>query len=192
MIIISKYKDYYDYLVGIYGRDEKLVLDRRDGFVSEDIPFHPQYIGNLFEFHICGKEYDIYVNSTGIYFGERLEELGKVRDYNGKYVSIPTGYTYPQYVNARIEVVSSDLNDKYNCPILVRKDRRLGGFHEPQKFPRLSDFNFGSILSPEEIYIQLSTWLGREKTIPNNQTNVEKIESHGFDKKTSFRPKIKK
>ena len=27
MKIISKYKDYYDYLQGIYGVDEKLILD---------------------------------------------------------------------------------------------------------------------------------------------------------------------
>ena len=29
MKIISKYKDYYDYLTGIYGVDDKIVLDRR-------------------------------------------------------------------------------------------------------------------------------------------------------------------
>lgn len=29
MKIISQYKDYYDYLIGFYGIDEKIVLDRR-------------------------------------------------------------------------------------------------------------------------------------------------------------------
>lgn len=32
MKIISKHKDFYDYLVGIYGEDEKLVFDRRQKF----------------------------------------------------------------------------------------------------------------------------------------------------------------
>ncbi|UOP05387.1 hypothetical protein [Conchiformibius kuhniae] len=31
MKIISKYKDFYDYLVGMYGQDPVLVYDRRDG-----------------------------------------------------------------------------------------------------------------------------------------------------------------
>jgi len=34
-------------------------------------------------------------------------------------------------------------------------------------------------------------WLSRNKDIPNKQTNEEKIESHGFDVKRSFRPKMK-
>ena len=37
MKIISKYKDYYDYLSGIYGEDPLKVLDRREVDPSDNI-----------------------------------------------------------------------------------------------------------------------------------------------------------
>ena len=41
MKIISKYKDYYDFLTGLYGIDNKLILDRRSftgmGYLDEGI-----------------------------------------------------------------------------------------------------------------------------------------------------------
>ncbi len=39
MIILSKYKDYYDYLVGIYGRDENKIFDRREMVTDEEFVF---------------------------------------------------------------------------------------------------------------------------------------------------------
>jgi hypothetical protein len=43
------------------------------------------------------------------------------------------------------------------------------------------------MLSPDEIWIELSNWLSRTVEIPDNMTNKEKIISAGFDLKTSFR-----
>lgn len=51
MKIISNYKDYYDYLVGIYGVDQKVVYDRR----FSGNPFDQStFVGHLF---VLGKHY---------------------------------------------------------------------------------------------------------------------------------------
>ena len=55
MKIISKYKDYYDYLVGTYGEDPKLILDRREGFILSKDSTECKY-----QLYICGKIIDIY------------------------------------------------------------------------------------------------------------------------------------
>lgn len=45
-------------------------------------------------------------------------------------------------------------------------------------------------ISAEEIYQQISAFIGYLKDhpeIPNKQTDLEKVQSHGFDLKKSFR-----
>ena len=59
----------------------------------------------------------------------------------------------------------------------------------------LKDLNLNSFVSPEEVYKMISDWISYQRTIAENHvdtmTNVQKIESKGFDKKTSFRPNMK-
>lgn len=82
MKILSKYKDYYDYLSGVYGEDPLLILDRRDGKVVKE------HLGaEKITLHIGGYKIDGYKpnqNSTHykkdkIYWGE---ELKSIDDYN--------------------------------------------------------------------------------------------------------------
>ena len=51
MKIISKFKDYYDYLQGVYGVDDKLIIDRTKYTPLSYKPSvktkHSLYIGNL-------------------------------------------------------------------------------------------------------------------------------------------------
>ena len=68
MKIISKYKDYYDYLVGIYGEDPKLVLDRRDNDFFT-------YKKNKIQLFIAGNIIDGYCDGDKIYYGEDLEQF---------------------------------------------------------------------------------------------------------------------
>jgi hypothetical protein len=46
MRIISKFKDYYDYIQGIYGVDEKLILDRTTFYKMPYVP--TDYINETF------------------------------------------------------------------------------------------------------------------------------------------------
>jgi len=79
MKIISKHKDYYDYLTGVYGIDEKMVYDRRtDGLEkpSEDIisPINKSTV-TTHRFSICNRIYVVYQFENEFYhtIDERFE-----------------------------------------------------------------------------------------------------------------------
>jgi hypothetical protein len=76
----------------------------------------------------------------------------------------------------------NDNNTKLNCPILSQD---FGGVLF--KFPKLIDTGISKVLPPQEIYLMLCEWLGKEKALVDNRTNEEKLLSAGFDKKISFR-----
>lgn len=71
MRIISKFKDYYDYLQGIYGVDEKLILDRTDFQHLSYTPSNNQistfYIG---EYKVQG----VWINGK-IHYGSDVEQF---------------------------------------------------------------------------------------------------------------------
>lgn len=180
MKILSKYKDYYDYLQGIKGMDEKLILDRTKGTVLSPssfaeaptdrwIPYSDHY-----PLIICGIRYDI-VNYKGslielkTYFKVKSEEGGKYRDdYREKYENF-----------SRLTVE----NPEY--PIYLRS------FSISTPFPKLENLGIPTVLPAEELWNMLYNYLSKDVDITHVQTNEDKIVSHGFDLKTSFRPKIK-
>ena len=57
--------------------------------------------------------------------------------------------------------------------------------------PVLADYGLASILDPyqtyQEIAMHLTTLLGEDREKADTQTDIQKVESHGFDKKRSFR-----
>ena len=198
MKIISKYKDYYDYLVGIYGQDHKIVLDRRDYFT-------PMFYGHetrVVRLYICGRVVEGLYSKGDFYYGENLKnkydsEKGYSKfenKYNflfrGKksvYVNTDSGFVtlyYEPYLD------ENNLNIKNNCPILIKEYGRL------KKYPKLSELGIQQLYSPEEMYKMINEWLSDRITekeltsdeVPNNQ----KIVNKGFDVKRSFRPKMKK
>ena len=80
-------------------------------------------------------------------------------------------------------------NEKESCPVFVKVGR--------DKFRNcsLKELGLSSVLPAEEAYRLISDWLSLQRTKaedkPDIRTNVQKVESHGFDNKTSFRPNIK-
>lgn len=208
MLIISKEKDYYDYLTGIYGVEPSLVYDRRNSETRE-----LDYADVLI---ICGKVYELYTVDGVTYFGEDLETL-KVDSsqkrfyYHSDYVEElrknanpvklegPNKQRYYDYVWVCKDVYDDpyNLNVKYDAPILLLSLKNyLSDSSKHRLNPNLSKLNLGSLISAEELYIMISTWLGvrierlKETTIPT--TDKQKLINKGFDDKTSFRPNIKK
>jgi hypothetical protein len=196
MYILSKYKDYYDYLIGIYGVDDRLVLDR----TQDDVPTYTGFIS----FYICGKRIDGYfdVEESKYYFGKDLltkfpdatigyrnknkwfyNLLGQSKDSTSdEYILIhpKNGRTIKVYYGIIDDF--NDNNTKLSCPILSQD---FGGILF--KYPKLIDTGISKVLSPQEIYLMLCEWIGQEKPLIDNRTNEEKILSAGFDKKISFR-----
>lgn len=208
MKIISKYKDYYDFLQGVNGIDEKIVLDRTEFHVTEKLISEDSF----FRFHICGYKIEGLYRKGKFLYGKELEQyhIQKNRffskDNQDEYYCIKDSKSYG---GNTIDVLKEpkkledgkNPNEYLNCPILI--EHTFGKYEcesddyvynyswtrkrKYNKFPILKDHEINKVFSAEEIWIILYNWLSKEKTIENNQTDKEKIVSHGFDLKHSFR-----
>lgn len=197
MKIISKYKDYYDYLAGMWGVDPLLVLKR-------DNPKHVPYLGRFhryMRFHICGQVLDgIYLNEE-FYYGKDILKLPNSHEGEDGYIRLSFAedrhvYKYvfrpeltpygevPVKFRAHKSPTGTSPNDKTGCPIILEDDIR---------YPNLSEYKVNRAIPPEQMWLMLSQWLGQRNTpeFQDTMTNDEKITSHGFDTKTSFRGKQK-
>lgn len=201
--ILSKYKDYYDYLSGIWGVDPKLVLDRREFKHPEFFAHHPEVI----QLYVCGKLIEGFWDGENFYFGEALSKFGEIKKPHswffsraehgkGRYVEFyfQPNTNIPLARNERYQILVESVDDykKYNlaqnCPILMNNRYSRDGFY---RYPILSKMNVSSILKPEVIYQMLVDWFSERNNElekrPDNQTDVQKLVSKGFDKKHSFR-----
>lgn len=110
MKIISKYKDYYDYLQGIWGVDEKLILDRTEFFVQ---PYTPSN-GTLIRFHICGYQVEGIFWKGEYLYGTELERFLELKDKPSKFYrkKIPNKFRQKddRYYNFSIQ---TDFSSKY-------------------------------------------------------------------------------
>lgn len=206
MLIVSKYKDYYDFLSGIYGVDPNLVLDRREFHNYECLTSEPLI------FHICGMVYEgFYVAETKkFYYGDALLELGKKDKYyfgNKRYNRNWSDRTTDYVESVNIEIMPKPLsgshfynialkpyidyekvNEAEGCPILMKNRYSAKNYFH---FPQLNKFDFASYLKAEDIYKILVEHLSAERTKleqhVDNRTDVEKLINKGFDKRESFR-----
>jgi len=203
MKILGKYKDYYDYLQGIYGVDPILVLDRRDTNMLIRKP-DEELKDNLVKMglFVGGKKYNIYYFNGDSYYD--LDDINKLNNIliekKLPIISMPWKYGWRNWDDAMILTkewwnsengVLSNINKSKREPVLISevKDYRRG--YNPEYTPCiLSQWDFHKVLGSEETYKEVSALLGYlvdHPSIPNNQSNIEKLLSHGFDKKKSFR-----
>ena len=212
MKIISKYKDYYDYLQGIYGVDEKLVLDRRDFnnikiFSTDNIRIRV-IIGDI----CC----DVLCYKGQFYVGEKdFIKIGckKVEksDSAGWYVTTKNIYE-EGIVKYSFYSLFKDVNYIYTVRTIpykidrnnfsVRLDNKIVKLSDDvaiyiicdsklYKYPILQELGIQKILSAHDAWVELSAYLGKiitknEPNVPIGNDNV-RIVSAGFDLKTSFR-----
>lgn len=207
MLIVSKYKDFYDYLSGVWGVDPKLVLDRREFEHPEFFKRSPQVV----VLYICGKVIEGFWDGENFYFGESLSKFGEIKEpfykrwhfsphheLRTRYVDfkftadVPLGRTERYDINVEPMDDTKGINLKENCPILMVNRYGKDKYH---RFPILSKMNVSSILKPEVIYQMLVDWYSERNNElekrQDNQTDIQKLINKGFDKKESFRPKIK-
>lgn len=205
MLIKSNFRDYYDYLIGQYGIDERVVYERICSTENSDKKwtksgvYKPQHIAfknTVYSFEIisvCGIIYCCYFYHGKFYFGEEALDYIPKKIKRGMYendidaysdllksISKETMFNY----KTKVHLKKTDLNEKENCPILILD---YNCEYAKVKNPKLSDFDFGKILSAEDCYVQINNFLSREKPVIDNRTDVQKIVGKGFDKKTSFR-----
>ncbi len=212
MKFISKFKDYYDYLQGIYGIDEKLIFDRR---FKEKIIRPTSHNGKedpkQYAFCICNKRYVILQHADRFYYTlEEIKELAAILKKEGKILhtnpwrlsqtldyEITKQGRYTKYLEETLNENKwkemnglCAANSALRHPVLIRDT--VKNIWKPNVL--LEDYGFAARIPAEKMYQDISSfmsWMIDYPPIENNQTNKNKILSHGFDFKRSFRPKMK-
>ena len=189
MKILSKYKDYYDYLIHKYGIDEKVVYDRRDGFVPKDAKswrgIQPVKVA------ICGLLYTGLCDKDGnFYWGDDRLKVAEKKDIEWNFYKDKLFYKSP-YNNLKEEYIDefeteTDVNDKNNCPVVF-----VSGFwnQNHSNSPCLETLGFASFMDAEELYLKIYNWISKrnEPDTTDTRDDKTKIVNAGFDTKISFR-----
>jgi len=186
MKIISKHKDYYDYLQGIYGIDNYKIYNRKNIILEKDfeLVFEDEkkkpYQHFIYVFAINNRVYKMIKTRNGIF--PMTKELLKLLGYDRWNLDCTLSFDK-----------TTDLNRKFRKPVLVLEGGYLYKDSDKTEFdPILKTFGFHKVLTAHEIYVEVETFLGWMKDNPeppNNQTNDNKVLANGFDLKTSFRHK---
>ncbi|MBS9778181.1 MAG: hypothetical protein KGV50_05390 [Gammaproteobacteria bacterium] len=210
MIIISKNKDYYDYLQGIYGRDELKVYQRsinpsiaiqsRDGGIIEHS--HKRMIYDAWEGYTYYNRWDNYFEDKRINCFNVYDFYICGRHYVIEVVQLDGAFHYvPLYqhpYNGDCKKLPEEQIIQKEYPREIGKSYKLWiattKNHELRKpiildtyddVPMLSKWNFSRILKVEELYAELDIFLGWLNDKPQmpvlNMTEKEKLSSKGFN-----------
>ena len=212
MKIISKHKDYYDYLQGIYGIDELKVLDRRSNnpYTQPVLSIYNYNKDKVYHyiFAICDELYDVYVRNGKFYHTyEEYVELCNLHNVKIPIYIKEQRYTYnndgkdswrSKHISEKawnkLQGRKTKVNSKLRKPILVDCNQ-VDKWYSVKKSDWndnviLDDFKFIKKLNAQSIYTKLDTFLGWLNDNPEKPTNItdnEKIKTKGFDIKKSFR-----
>lgn len=201
-------KDYYDYLVGIFGEDEKVVYDRRQFNVlsgSDSIAFNTTKLPQdrkkqkmmVYEWK------SQHCRKVEKYVGRRflcLLEVGTVHYYFQieRYLSNEDAVMIDWTLREKRE----NQNHREESPISFFIGEEIGSyywysFRDRFDFKRasvipnpiLKGTPIASLIPAEEIFKTIYAYLSslNDKEIVDNRTDIQKAESAGFDRKTSFR-----
>lgn len=189
MLIISKYKDYYDWLVGKYGIDKHIVLDRRKGRVKKSYELksmdsfnRPSY--DQIKVAICGTLYSgVYDHKGKFKWNEEIATIGKVKK---SYYGAKVEKVHWQRKDFTFLPEPTTINQENNCPIVF-----VSGYRNQNhaNFPYLKQLGISNWYSADKIYMDVYNWVSKnkEEVAVDNRTDIEKLQSRGFDKVTSFR-----
>lgn len=189
MKIISKYKDYYDYLVGVYGVDNKIVLDRRRG-QHIDWDWELNRVNSLC---ICGIAYDFLFMNGKFYYGQEIMDnfetkLNVFANQNEVFYADTWNVSRVTSEGFEISPYPTYVNEKEKCPIvLIGNPHKSRCDYNGRLYPKLSDMEFARIMDADTIFKLLAQYLSPKDITPQPMTDKEKIVSHGYDIKRSFR-----
>ena len=217
MKIISKFKDYYDYKVAEYGTDENLVYDRRNGTIVDRQRISPEESNlALYSTLYVGSEVvHLFITQNKIYTHFDLVDIErKKRKYyffDGYCLKFRDGKQYEYKSNLWLGYFSDTADFiRENNGFHIREETHLS-WEELSKIPLLlitSDYRMknqkvyinpnlqelGIYIDPDFVWQHIVQYLSDLKTQAEQSPelpNELKIDSKGFDKKRSFRPKMK-
>lgn len=210
MYIISKYKDYYDYISNIYGCDKSITYKRLsidgDSLVEQEIAdkkvreLPGLYRNNKFDYFdytiawlcICGYYYLICKHKDQPDF-----DVISKQNYPLVYDYLFRENTYYQnrienYVGV-FDRSLVDIHKQIQQPVFTLK-RRCGELVVDSEIPKLKDIAWiKQNISPQQMWQNIYYFISNEirtnpdKNPPVQLSNNDKIVKAGFDLKTSFR-----
>lgn len=218
MRIISKIKEYYDYIVGQWGIDNDVIFDRRDYKYSSNTVFQKYNEDDIKHYSIRNYTYKnqilfvveigyvqyLFLNSKrGIEFIKKLESTYQIFDLQRKYY---TGERLYEYYENKLwkDTVIHALNNETATKLYLADSWCLMKFSNNLADISIYDLAHNSILKEdglliskeiipfipaEEAYNNIYNFLisKKDKQYQDNMTDIEKLQSKGFDKITSFR-----
>lgn len=198
MKIIDNRKDIYDYLVGIYGIDEKIILDRRNykNYDSEST------FGYGKKYTLINRDtFYFYLNDTRIKcqllykYNNKLYNKYELAALKDKYLTSSPHYNSSLELwiiklvkDNKVSIYTKELSKEKVCkvkyPICIDDN-----YHRGELIPIiLRNSPLLQLYTVEEFYTEIYNYfLFPDNKEIDNRTNIQKIEAHGFDKITSFR-----
>jgi len=214
MYIIDKNQDYYDYFSHIYGIDKTVTFDRRGSIVlnNKDLLISPitsggwpwerrehhsyvilevGYIQYLLCIHNIKFSEDVmYYVYTEVedYDISIVRKYDEHKHYFGDPITLQSCVidNWSSYMNKEVDIDSFIKQNSFEESILFKSDFI--------KNPILKNTKITSLLDSQEIWVNLDNYLSslnNDKDVSIEMTEEEKAETHGFDRKTSFRNPIK-
>lgn len=195
MIILGNEKDFYDYVVNQYGRDDKKVFDRRNVVSSlyyfetthknkenwADLYF--EKTTNRYFIHIGNRKYCVQQIEKGVWCQAVFHKKNK--HFNGN----PFIKVKSQVKNLEnyVDYLESNVYTKTRQPISLESlyhDEMLEGV------PLLKNFGVTAFIDAHDVYTEIDMclgWLNDNPVMNMSFDDAYKLQSHGFDKKKSFR-----
>lgn len=190
MKIISPYKDYYDYLQGIWGQDDKRILERKTIYKHDPNPESFEF----FRIWFCNWQIDILCDNGSYIVSANEKEKYKSpkqwysRFVNPDYIDIDIKHTGKYAINILKNPLKHDKRTSKNkdCPIIIEINPHKKN-SELIKWPLLKDIGFSRVFSAEEAFLEIEKFITPQDNFSDKRTDPEKILSNGFDMRTSFR-----
>ena len=212
MLIKSDFKDYYDYLRHVYGIDDKIVYVRKPipaKHISDTHKIYPNIYGissnrkfyntdtgyDLKYVAICGKLY-VLARRVCSYEMPGLEWFYvKPEQYQG----VVTKETTTRFIQKKLEKTHA-----FEHPDVIKLHREVGQpvftfraydykIEVDEKIPNLGELGIPAVEDANQLYQNIGYYLtnvlrgGADISPVSPMTDKEKISSHGFDVKQSFR-----
>lgn len=210
MKILDKCKEFYDYIVSIYGIDNDIILDRRN---KEDFDFPDNtynwkysYFSNGSLYFVLEIGYNQYLFKVDYIDGKKqnvqlvkvFESTCQIIDYKAEF-NVNYKHNVAYKLKHRKDLLSNVTNFYEVClqTAISLKEITIETLRFDQLANRSTIKNkvyvnlnpFAKYLDPVTVYNQIYSFLlsKKDKKIVDSRTDVQKLESAGFDRKTSFR-----
>lgn len=212
MKIISKYKEYYDYLIGLYGQDPLKVLDRT-AYKTSDVDIIVKFPRHNMPDEIVVSDVIIYFCGDYYFLGD-VKKLRKGDERKGLFrkldknkvdwvYEISNGIwkayydvdlVYEDDLICVLKLSEDKIKKKYKNYLKI-KDEITAPYYVVQDYdkadevlmPNLTKLNFAKFMSAEDCYLAIESYISKKDVdVPSSPNDMIRFEQKGFKKGKSF------